>query len=67
MRGEKLYHLVCGFHLTLAAFLRNSAHHIELLLQLLVGIVDAELLKCVYIKHFETINVQHSNEQGVAT
>ena len=35
---------------------------VEELLQLLVGVVDAELLKTVQIENFETRNVQNSDE-----
>ena len=35
---------------------------VEELLQLLVGVVDAELFKTVQIENFETRNVQNSDE-----
>ena len=36
--------------------------HVELLLKLLVGVVDAELLERVDFKCFESVNIQHSDE-----
>ena len=42
-----------------------TTHHIELLLKLLVGIVDAELLKCVHLKHLKPIDIQYSDEGTV--
>ena len=42
---------------------QRPTHHVELLLQLLVGVVDAELLKPVCLEHLEAIDVQDTNEQ----
>ena len=41
---------------------RHNTHHIELLLQLLIGIVDTELLKAVHLEHLKPIDVQYPNE-----
>ena len=43
----------------------NHTHHVELLLKLLVGVVDAELLKVVLLKHLEAIDIQNSDEGGM--
>ena len=34
---------------------------VEILLELLIGIVDAELLKRVLLEHFKAKDVQHTN------
>ena len=34
---------------------------IEVLLQLFVGIINAELFKWIILEHFKTKNIQHSN------
>ena len=36
--------------------------HVELLLQLLVGVVDAELLEAVDLESLEAVDVQHADE-----
>ena len=40
---------------------------VEELLQLLVGVVDAELLEAVEVEDFEPGNVEDSNEAGALT
>lgn len=40
----------------------SHPHHIKLLLQFLIGIVDAKLLEAVPVEHLKTIDVQHTNE-----
>lgn len=34
---------------------------VEILLELLIGIVDAELLKRILLEHFKAKDVQHTN------
>ena len=43
-----------------------SSYHIKLLLKFFVGIIDAELLKCILIKHLKSIYIQYSNERPVS-
>ena len=47
--------------------LRNDIHtyQVKLLLELLIGIVDAELLETVHPKHFEAIDIEHANEPAL--
>lgn len=45
--------------------LHTHTYQVELLLQLLIGIIYAELLKTIFLKHFKTINIQYPNG-GVA-
>lgn len=39
---------------------------VEVLLQLLIGQVDAELLKVILLEALKAINVQHTNQGGCA-
>ena len=40
-------------------------YHVELLLELLVGVVDAELLEAVDLERLEAVDVEHADEQLV--
>ena len=51
-----------GTYLHVFLLLQLEYVHVELLLQLLVGVVDAELLERVDLEGFKTVDVQHSDE-----
>lgn len=50
--------------LLILLLLRLEHELVELLVELLVGIVDAELLETVYLEDFKAVNVQHLPQSG---
>ena len=70
-RGSNLTHVLQHVHTLGSSHFPTQllcpdilTYHVELLLEFLIGIVDAELLKIVLIKYFKSVNIQHSNERG---
>lgn len=36
------------------------------LLQLFVAIIDAKLLEAIYVKDFETVDIEHANQRSIS-